>query len=234
MRNKRMTAAVLCSILILSGCGNGSAQAGEMEQDNSARTEDIRQGQETGTKETGKDVGSGEQTIDRGKEDSVVIEFGPDKPLFEEGSVIYTLHDFKLYESPQEASIPPDELMTADAAYYADRSKFLMVWADIHNVDYAGDNKDGEGEMNITCLTIAPGEPDEALQWEGSYPVYLQEHGTGETDYYHVWVKPGETKTVAIGFFVPVKDERELCSQCIISLYGSYDEGYVYGIPKVQ
>lgn len=88
--------------------------------------------------------------------------------------------------------------------------------------------------MNISCLTIAPNEPDEALQWEGSYPVYLKEPGTGETDYYHVWVKPGETKTVMIGFYVPVKDVGELRSQCKISLYGSYEEGYVYEIPKVQ
>jgi hypothetical protein len=224
MRNKRMTVMVLCSVLLLAGCGKGN--------ESSIQTEDIRQVQNAGEN----DYSTGEQELADSNEedDSVVIAFGPDRQLYEEGSIIYTLHDFKLYGSPGEASVSTDELVMADAEYYADRSKFLTVLVDIHNIDYAGDNKDDGGEMNISCLTIAPNEPDEALQWEGSYPVYLKEPGTGETDYYHVWVKPGETKTVMIGFYVPVKDVGELRSQCKISLYGSYEEGYVYEIPKVQ
>ena len=123
--------------------------------------------------------------------------------------------------------------MTADAEYYMDRSKFLTVQVDINNLDFAGDEKDGEGEMNLSLFTVSPNEPDESLQWAGSYPVYLSESGEQEK-YYHVWVKPGETKTVTIAFYVPVKDITELRSQCKISLYGSYEEGYVYEIPEVR
>ena len=87
-----------------------------------------------------------------------------------------------------------------------------------------------------SLFTIAPNEPDEPLQWAGSWPVYLSEPGANPTEngkYYHIWVKPGETKTVTIGFYVPVKDSTELRSRCKISLYGLYEEGYLYDIPEV-
>lgn len=242
MMNKRITAAALCCILVLGGCGNGRAD--EKEQEEGIQTEAARQdgggGQETGEnsvdvdRETGENSVDGDQTAGSAQVGAVVIESGPDRQLYAEGSLIYTLHDFNFYESPEDASVAQDELLMADAEYYADRSKFLTFQVDINNIDYAGDNNDGQGEMNISFFAIAPHKPDEALQWAGSYPVYLSEHGKGETDYYHVWVKPGETKTVTAGFFVPVKDAGELRSQCIIALYGSYDEGYVYEIPDVQ
>jgi len=40
----------------------------------------------------------------------------------------------------------------------------------------------------------------------------------------------GETKTVTLGYYVPVKDIEELCSRCIISISGSYDAGYTFGL----
>lgn len=250
MRNKTLTAVMLCGVLLLGGCGKAEAGSGEASQGSAAQGS-VAQG-ETGEElqeENGSDDGSKEQEVSLSEggegpvqdhanmgEGVVVIEGGPEKKLYSDGNLVYTLHDFKFYDSPKEASIAQDEIVTADAKYYMDRSKFLTVQVDINNIDYAGSENDGEGEMNISLFTIAPNEPnetDESLEWAGSYPVYLSEHGEAEK-YYHVWVKPGETKTVLIGFYVPVKDITELRSQCIISLYGSYDDGYVYDIPEVQ
>ncbi len=217
---------------------NGATALGGKDADKSAGNK--TQGQEN-TNESGKDTEQNGQNTDEtgntaqgqetGKEGTLVIEAGPDKKLYETGSLIYTLHDFKLYESPDEAGIDRRDLELADARYYMDRSIFLMMQADIHNIDFEGD--DEKGELNVSRFIISPNQQDEALQWEGSYPVYVKEHGTGETDYYHVYVKPGETKTVTIGFYVPVKDAGELKSQCKISFFGSYEEGYVYDIPEV-
>ena len=36
--------------------------------------------------------------------------------------------------------------MTIDAEDYMDRSKFLTVQVDINNIDYEGDERNGEGE----------------------------------------------------------------------------------------
>lgn len=165
---------------------------------------------------------------------SLVIEAGPDKPVYDSGSLIYTLHDFKLYESAEDVSISKEKMVLEDARSYADRSKFLLMQVDIRNIDYQGDDNDGNGEMNLSLFMIMPREQNESDQWGGSLPVYLSEPGQGATDYYHVFVKPGETKTVTVGFYVPVNNIDELRSQCRISLYGNMDEGYVYEIPEVQ
>lgn len=165
---------------------------------------------------------------------SLVIEAGPDKPVYDSGSLIYTLHDFKLYESAEDVSISKEKMVLEDARSYADRSKFLLMQVDIRNIDYQGDDNDGNGEMNLSLFMIMPKDLDESDQWGGSLPVYLSEPGQGATDYYHVFVKPGETKTVTVGFYVPVNNGDELRSQCRISLYGNMDEGYVYEIPEVQ
>lgn len=231
MGNKRMTAVALCGIVLLSGCGKAEAVSGEaasvVQEENQSNIQETSQSNDDSA------VAESAQENGNAGEDVLVIETGPEKQLYEDGNLVYTLHDFKLYDSPEEAGIDQDKLMTADAKYYMDRSKFLTVQVDINNLDFAGDEKDGEGEMNLSLFTISPNEPDESLQWAGSYPVYLSEPGEQEK-YYHVWVKPGETKTVTIGFYVPVKDTAELRSQCKISLYGSYEEGYVYEIPEVR
>lgn len=242
MRNKRMIAALLCGALLLGGCGKPGTREGETPEDGEVQgVFQEEAGPDDDSMETEQDTSEGGRNREQGGgnagEGSVVIEAGPEKQLYEVGNVVYTLHDFKLNDSPQEASIDPDKLVTTDAKDYMDRSKFLTVQVDIHNIDYAGDETAGEGEMNIALFTIAPKEPDESLQWSGSWPVYLSEPGAepGENGkYYHIWVKPGETKTVTIGFYVPVKDTTDLCSHCKISLYGMYEEGYLYDIPKVQ
>lgn len=239
MRNKRMTAAVLCGIVLLSGCGKAEAGSGEAasavleEAEMEVQEENQSNIQETPQSNDDSSGAESAQKNENAKEGVVVIETGPEKQVYEDGNLVYTLHDFKLYDSPEEAAIDKDKLMTTDARYYMDRSKFLTVQVDINNIDFAGDEKDGEGEMNISMFTISPNEPDESLQWEGSYPVYLSEPGEKEK-YYHVWVKPGETKTVTIAFYVPVEDTEKLSSQCKISLCGSYEEGYVYDIPEVR
>lgn len=239
MRNKRMTAAILCGIVLLSGCRKAEAGSGyEVSAVQEEAGVDVQEENQSNIQETSQphdDSAGAESAQKNGNtgEGVAVIEAGPEKQLYEDGNLVYTLHDFKLYDSPEEAGIDKDKLMTIDAEYYMDRSKFLTVQVDINNIDFAGDEKDGEGEMNISMFTISPNEPDESLQWEGSYPVYLSEPGEKEK-YYHVWVKPGETKTVTIAFYVPVEDAAKLRSQCKISFCGSYEEGYVYDIPEVR
>ncbi len=228
MRNKRLMAVILCGAILLSGCGKAENGSGEMAQVGGADVTGEISGEVSG--EDGPDEGGTEAGAGEG---AVVIETGPEKLLYEDGNLTYTLHDFKLYDSPEEASVDQDKLMTIDARDYMDRSKFLTVQVDIKNIDFQGDGKDGEGELNVSLLTISPNEPDESLQWAGSYPVYLSEPGK-DSSYYHVWVKPGETKTVTVAYYVPVKDAADLRSRCKISLYGSYEEGCLYDIPKVQ
>lgn len=262
MKNKNWAAMLLCGAMLLGGCGNSgadtketdvkeiSAQEAGMEE---TSAEEVSR-QETGVDKTGVPEDSTGETDAQGAGEegnpadetgigtssaavgsgSLVIEAGPDKPVYDSGSLIYTLHDFKLYESAEAASISEEKMVLEDARSYADRSKFLLMQVDIRNIDYQGDDNDGNGEMNLSLFMIMPREQDESDQWGGSLPVYLSEPGQGAADYYHVFVKPGETRTVTVGFYVPVSDGEELRSQCRISLYGNMDEGYVYEIPEVQ
>lgn len=230
MKNKNWVAMLLCGAMLLGGCGNSGTDTKEaVVEDVSAQEELIKEAdiQENLAEKVDTSGASAENG-------SLVIEAGPDKPVYESGSLIYTLHDFKLYESPEDVSISEDKMVLEDARSYAARSKFLLMQVDIQNIDYQGDGNDGDGEMNLSLFTIAPKEQNESDEWVGSLPVYLSEPGQRASDYYHVFVKPGETRTIAVGFYVPVNDSEELRSQCRISLYGSMDEGYVYEIPKVQ
>lgn len=262
MKNKNWIAMLLCGTMLLGGCGNSGAvtketgaeevsvQEAGMEETGveessmqEARTEEssvqeVRAG-ENAAQDAGEEGSSAAETgmdTSRGAagSGSLVIEAGPDKPVYDSGSLIYTLHDFKLYESAEDASISEEKMVLEDARSYADRSKFLLMQVNIRNIDYQGDDNDGNGEMNLSLFMIMPKELDESDQWGGSLPVYLSEPGQGKTDYYHVFVKPGETRTVTVGFYVPVNNIDELRSQCRISLYGNMDEGYAYEIPEVQ
>lgn len=232
MRNKRITAIVFCSIMLLGGCGN--AGTGVVETALEPRAQETETAQSDNSVETDGVREVPAQTAGNTAADVVVAEAGPDKPLYDTGNLIYKLYGFQLYESPEEAAIAQDAIKIEDAREYMDKSKFLTMQAEIQNIDYPGDEGDGDGELNLSLFVISPDTGAGLPEWEGSYPVYLSEHGTGETDYYHVWVKPGETKTVTVGFYVPVKDIAELRSRCKIMFYGSCDEGYVYEIPEVQ
>lgn len=252
MKNKNWIAMLLCVAMLLGGCGNSGADTKETGVDEASAQEagveetgvEEVSAQEAGVDEAGAQEVGGEGSSADGTgmgtssaaagSGSLVIEAGPDKPVYDSGSLIYTLHDFKLYESAEDVSISEEKMVLEDARSYADRSKFLLIQVDIQNIDYQGDDNDGNGEMNLSLFMIMPKELDESDQWGGSLPVYLSEPGQGATDYYHVFVKPGETRTVTVGFYVPVSDSEELRSQCRISLYGSMDEGYVYEIPEVQ
>lgn len=245
MRNRRIPAVLLCIILLLGGCGsrrmdtnadgNGqsvSESAGGTKQGTQEAAEGNESAGDTIGETTDNATGDGiDDTMDNAAgnamEDAIVIEIGPDKEIQqEEGSLICTLHSFRLYDSPEDASIHSDDMVLADAEYYMDRSKFLVMQADIENIDYPGNPDDGS--INVSMFAIAPKGQEEYDEWYGSYPVYVSEAGRGETDYYHVFVNEGEKKTVTIGFYVPVKDVEELRSACRLRLY----ESYYYELPS--
>lgn len=241
MRNKRIPAILLCIILLLGGCGsrrtdanadgNGqsvSESAGGTKQETQEAAEGNESAGDTKGETTDNATGDGiDDTMDNAAGNAIVIEIGPDKEVQqEEGSLICTLHSFRLYDSPEDASIHSDDMVLADAEYYMDRSKFLVMQADIENIDYP-ENPD-DGSINVSMFAIAPKGQEEYDEWYGSYPVYVSEAGRGETDYYHVFVNAGEKKTVTIGFYVPVKDAEELRSACRLRLY----ESYYYELPS--
>ena len=186
MRNKRLMAVILCGAILLSGCGKAENGSGEMAQVGGADVTGEISGEvsgEDGPDEGGTEAGAGAGESSAGVgtgadgssagsgEGAVVIETGPEKLLYEDGNLTYTLHDFKLYDSPEEASVDQDKLMTIDARDYMDRSKFLTVQVDIKNIDFQGDGKDGEGELNVSLLTISPNEPDESVAQQIKVPI---------------------------------------------------------------
>ncbi len=235
MKNKRIAVVLLCAIIVQAGCGRQETKE-DIElvtvleepviQEKEMQNEGLSSGPASSWEESKESAGVG----------PVAMEMGPENLRGKEGELVITLHDFQMYDTPKAAGVSLDKLYTIDAQYYADRSKFFLVQADIQNTDYPGD--EGDGRMNVSFLTIVPAkeEEKEAMEWEGSLPVYLSEPGTGETDFYYVEIPKGETKTVALGYYVPVKDIEELCSRCIISISGSYDEGYTFelGLSKEQ
>lgn len=119
-------------------------------------------------------------------------------------------------DSPEQASIDETSLRTEDAGSYMDmpdgsRSRFLLVQAELDNLDYPGDE---DGSLNVSMFTIVPAQAQEMDWWGCSYPVYVSDGGKGETDYYHVPVNMGESRTITLGFYVPVKDGQELRTRC--------------------
>lgn len=222
---KIIIAVSVCSILLLGGCKSGEINEASQvisDQEEEGKVEPVTMEEVTQNEST-----SGDEEVGEGK---VVIEAGPDKKIWNDGSIIYTMHDFKLFESPQAALIDSKNMDTIDAEYYADRSIFLLLQVDINNIDAPGDYEDGS--INVSRFTIVPKQQGD-MDWEGSWPVYLSEPGEGP-DFYHVLINKGETKTIAIGFFVPVSSAEELCSKCQIAMNGSYDDGYLYEIPEIK
>lgn len=228
MKNRKCIIALLCGVILLGGCGSEKPK-----QDEQAALTPIQETaeenviSEPATEGENKAQASG--SSDAGG--SLVLEMGPDKALWREGSMVFTLHDLMLYESPEEAGIDVAAMYTIDAENYADRSKFLLMQIDVNNIDYKGDYEDGS--INLSLFTIMPRNGETYADWYCSLPVYLSEPGE-DTDFYHVLIEKGQTKTVTLGFYVPVSDAGELCTQCIISIGGSDDEGYHFEIPEVQ
>lgn len=229
MKKKIIIAVSVCSILLFGGCK--SVEADEPVENVLSQKETIENDPAvTGTDMQDEGTSDGEITEEVTKEGTVVIETGPDKKVWDEGSMIFTLHDFELYESPGAASVDSKKLNTIDAERYADRSIFLLLQVDIKSIDAKAIDEDGS--INVSQFCIVPKQAGD-MDWEISYPVYVSEPGEGP-DFYHVLVNEGETKTITIGFYVPVSNTEELRSKCQISMFGSYDEGYLYEIPEVK
>lgn len=209
-RKKGIVTALLCGVLLLGGCGSQGTPEEELTAEDIVQEESAKEG--------------------AAQNGSIVIEIGPDKAVWGEGSMTCTLHDFQVFDSPKDASVSEDEMYTLDAERYADQSIFLLMQADFQDQGYV--SHEADGTVNVSMFTIEPKAPVEGVDWSCSYPVYLSDAGTGPTNYYHTAVNEGETRTVTIGFYVPVKDAEELRTQCRIVLSGCHDEGYVYEIPE--
>lgn len=235
MKNSRIFVLALCSICLLGGCGSRNGEEREKETAILAAAENMQEDlhktdapDDTDNSTNGTDNSADSAsnntngTANSAKENALVIEMGPDKEVWEEGNVICTLHSIRLYDSPGDVSINEDDMYTIDARSYMDRSKFLLMQVDIHNIDYKGNPDDGS--INVSWFMIGPEEDGGLGDWYNSYPVYLSEAGTGETDYYHVMVDEGETKSFTIGYYVPVKDVGELRSKCRIMVGEQYFE----------
>ncbi len=249
MKNSRIFVLALCGICLLGGCGSRNGEEREKEEAVMAAAENAQEDLHETDAVAGEDILSSSDTMagdntagsttdstdnsanntdnnadgtEAGSENELVIEMGPDREVWEEGNVICTLHSFRLYDSPGDVSVNEDDMYTIDARSYMDRSKFLLMQVDIHNIDYKGDPDDGS--INVSRFMIVPEEYGGLGDWDNSYPVYLSEAGTGETDYYHVMVDEGETKSFTIGYYVPVKDAGELRSKCRIVVSERYFE----------
>lgn len=229
MKKKIIIAVSVCSILLFGGCK--SVEAGDTVENVLSQKETVENDPAvTGTAPQYEESSDGEIAEEVTKKGAVVIETGPDKKVWDEGSAIFTLHDFELYESPGAASVDSEKINSIDAESYADRSIFLLLQVDIKSIDAKA--LDEDGSINVSRFCIVPKQVGD-MDWEISYPVYVSEAGEGP-DFYHVLVNEGETKTITIGFYVPVSDAEELRSKCQISMYGSYDDGYLYEIPEIK
>ena len=241
-RKKGIVTALLCGVLLLGGCGSQGTPEEELTAEDILQEESAKEGaaqnggedekQDKNMVENAPQDGSTDQVQPvKGTENgSIVIEIGPDKAVWGEGSMTCTLHDFQVFDSPKDASVSEDEMYTLDAERYADQSIFLLMQADFQDQGYV--SHEADGTVNVSMFTIEPETPVEGVDWSCSYPVYLSDAGTGPTNYYHAAVNEGETRTVTIGFYVPVKDAEELRTQCRIVISGCHDEGYVYEIPE--
>lgn len=209
-QKKGIVTALLCGVLLLGGCGSQGTPEEELTVEEVPQEESVKE--------------------DAAQSGSIVIEIGPDKAVWGEGSMTCTLHGFQVFDSPEDASVSEDEMYMTDAERYADQSIFLLMQADFQDQGYV--SHEADGTVNVSMFTIEPKTPVEGVDWSCSYPVYLSEAGTGPTNYYHAAVNDGETRTVTIGFYVPVKDAEELRTQCRIVISGCHDEGYVYEIPE--
>lgn len=230
MKNRRITAVVLCSILLLGGCQSQETAKQEPESQDAAEEVQEDMGSADASEGAESAAGPGQTPGNADNTDStegaVVIEMGPEKEVWQDGNLICTFRNFCLYEKPEDAAISPGDMETADAGYYMDRSKFLMMEAEINNIDYKGSDDES---FNVSLFLIAPRGGEEYAGWSGSYPAYVSEAGKGETNYYHVFVGEGETKTVKIGYYVPVKDADELRSACQLAVGEQYFE-----IPEME
>lgn len=260
LSGRRIGAVILCCALLLGGCGRQEKEAAPEAEAAEEADGQTASGESTGKEGaaaqegtdspdgSGEDAGTGDGESFGGQETSadgqsspaqagqgaVVIEMGPDKKVWAEGSMVCTLRGFTLYDSPEQASIDETSLRTEDAGSYMDmpdgsRSRFLLVQAELDNLDYPGDE---DGSLNVSMFTIVPAQAQEMDWWGCSYPVYVSDGGKGETDYYHVPVNMGESRTITLGFYVPVKDGQELRTRCRVGLYGNPDDEYMYQIPE--
>lgn len=239
MKNTGNAIVLLCGLLLLGGCGNQEKDVQtELTEQEASVSQQEPEGSEQGAGVTEQEPDAPAQGQDAGeavrKEEgikapagTIVLELGADREISENGAMICTIHDFCLYDAAEEADVSQDHMKTIDAEDYMDRSKFLTIKVDINNINYPGDYEDGK--TNVSMFTIEPKERGNDELWDGSYPVYVSEAGTGETDYYHVLIGQGETKTITLGFYVPVKDAEELRDQCRIAVGGS-----CYEIPEIQ
>lgn len=118
--------------------------------------------------------------------------------------VDFTIHDVKFYQ--KAADFPDAENLADYLVMDLENSGFLTMEIEVTNIDYAGDYRDGA--INMTLIGVGKTDRDEEAFAETEV-AYLSPHGEGET-YWHLLVKPGETKTCTMGFLLDTTDASRL------------------------
>lgn len=209
----------MCMMALLGGCSyrevedNIKADLAEQEQ-----------------QEMGQDAAAGSGHTESG-DGTLMIRAGEDGSLFTvDGSgsrVDFAIHDVEFYSSYSDFQAQTENRV---GETYADIENcgFLTMEIDVTNIDYAGDSTDGA--INMTEIGISKKQVDENAGWSGADAIYLDPHGTGETDYWHIVVKPGETKTCMMGFMIEDTDASRL-DEYAIAPAGQINLGGYYDIP---
>lgn len=149
--------------------------------------------------------------------------YGPDST----SKVDFTIHDVQFYPS-YVGVVEEAECTFLDVPVLGDKDKseygFLLMEIDVKNINYSGDSEDGTINMSVIGMSLKEISPDSAS--EGAVRIYLNPHGTGNTDYWHFLVKPGETKTCTMGFLLRDTDVSKLkdyaiapCNQMNLGVY---------------
>lgn len=123
------------------------------------------------------------------------------------GNVKITFQGAEVYDDYTAAGISPEDL---SSDYYSALDSFsvVVVQLTVENIDVQFTSDSPDEDFNISALTpaVLGGLTDSEVlsTYDNWYPTieYFSPHGTGDFDYYHFRISPGESLDVQIGFSV--------------------------------
>lgn len=136
------------------------------------------------------------------------------------GSYKYIISKAVFYGDVGNSGIPVSDFSSDGQWRMEEKRGLILLEVTLENIDCTGSNSDGT--VNVSDIMLIDSTDEKGYMTDPTEeilfgPDYMDIHGTGETDYWHVYVEPGKTREMKIGCLVPAQtiEEAEIYWVCI-------------------
>lgn len=138
----------------------------------------------------------------------------------EGGSYKYIITKAVFYGDVEDSGISVNDFSTDGQWRMEEKRGLILLNVTMENIDCTG--TDTDGSINVSAIMMIDSTDEKGYMTDPTDeiffgPDYLDIHGTGESDYWNVYVEPGKKREMKIGCLVPAEtlEKAEIYWVCL-------------------